>query len=61
MSFVGSLASMRYLKNETDTIKMNSDCGLQFEDKSLIFEEGDRIICYETKLEPQTITWDPGF
>lgn len=58
---VGSLASMRYLKEEVDTIKGGSDCGLQFADKSLLFEADDTIICYQHKMEPQTIDWDPGF
>ncbi|XP_018333347.1 translation initiation factor IF-2, mitochondrial isoform X2 [Agrilus planipennis] len=59
--FEGSLASMRHLKEEVDTIKNNMECGLLFSDKDFIVEPGDIIICYEKRLEPQKSDWDPGF
>ncbi|XP_056641072.1 translation initiation factor IF-2, mitochondrial isoform X1 [Diorhabda sublineata] len=57
----GSLSSMRHLKNEVDVIKSNTECGLQFLDKTITFEKGDVIICFEKKLVPQKTDWDPGF
>lgn len=57
----GTLSSMRHLKNEVDVIKSNTECGLQFLDKTVTFEKGDVIICFEKKLVPQKTDWDPGF
>ncbi|KAB0803497.1 hypothetical protein PPYR_00467 [Photinus pyralis] len=56
-----TLSSMRHLKNEVDVIKAGTECGLQFIDKSIIFEVGDVIKCYEYKMEPHIVQWDPGF
>lgn len=52
---------MRHLKDEVDTIKNNTECGLQLADKSIEVESGDMIICYTMKKEKQTIDWNPGF
>lgn len=53
---------MRHLKNETDTIKKDVECGLQLMDKTIAFEQGDTIICFEKKMVPQTTDWKPpGF
>ncbi|CAG9863584.1 unnamed protein product [Phyllotreta striolata] len=57
----GLLSSMRHLKNEVDMIKSDTECGLQFSDKTIQFEKNDVIICYEKKSVPQTTDWDPGF
>ncbi|KAJ3648830.1 hypothetical protein Zmor_020602 [Zophobas morio] len=58
---IGQLSSMRHLKDEVDTIKTNTECGLQLLDKTITFEPGDSIICYQIKMERQTTMWDPGF
>lgn len=60
-SFQGQLSSMRHLKSEVDVIKKDIECGLQLSDKSLAFEEGDKIVCYVKKLEPRVTKWNPGF
>lgn len=52
---------MRHLKNEVDTIKTDTECGLQMVDKSIRFEVGDVVICFQKKMETQITTWDPGF
>lgn len=52
---------MRHLKNEVDSIKKNVECGLQLADTNIEVEAGDRIICYTTKKEKETIDWNPGF
>ncbi|KAJ8976862.1 hypothetical protein NQ317_014257 [Molorchus minor] len=59
--YTGPLSSMRHLKNEVDIIKTDTECGLQFSDKSLTFQQGDTISCIEKKQVPQKTSWDPGF
>lgn len=58
---LGKLVSMRHLKNETDTIKANVECGLRFEDPTVSFKPGDILICYQLYQKPQETDWDPGF
>lgn len=57
----GPLSSMRHLKNEVDSVKKDVECGLKLENQEIEPEPGDILVCYTTKLEPQTIDWDPGF
>ncbi|XP_018575575.1 translation initiation factor IF-2, mitochondrial [Anoplophora glabripennis] len=57
----GTLSSMRHLKDEVDVIKIDTECGLQLSEKSVNFQQGDKIICYEIKTIHQKINWDPGF
>ncbi|XP_018305806.1 mitochondrial translation initiation factor 2 isoform X2 [Mycetomoellerius zeteki] len=59
--FAGKLVSMRHMKNETETIKTDVECGLRFEDPTLSFKTGDILICYQTYQKPQETDWDPGF
>ncbi|XP_018403977.1 PREDICTED: translation initiation factor IF-2, mitochondrial isoform X2 [Cyphomyrmex costatus] len=59
--FTGKLVSMRHMKNETETIKTDVECGLSFEDPTLSFKAGDTLICYQTYPKPQETDWDPGF
>ncbi|KAG5897283.1 hypothetical protein JTB14_011449 [Gonioctena quinquepunctata] len=56
-----TLSSMRHVKNEVDVIKSDTECGLQFNEKEMDFEQGDTIICFETKKVAQKCDWDPGF
>lgn len=58
---IGSLSSMRHLKNEVDSIKKEVECGLQLTDQTIEPEVGDTIVCYTLKKQKQTIEWDPGF
>lgn len=59
--FIGKLTSMRHMKNETETIKTDVECGLRFEDFTLSFKTGDILICYQIYQKPQETDWDPGF
>lgn len=52
---------MRHLKDEVDVIKIDTECGLQLSEKSIKFEKGDKIMCYEMKSVEQKVEWDPGF
>jgi translation initiation factor IF-2 len=44
-----------------NTIKLDVECGLSFEDKSIVIRPGDTIVCYTVKQEAQTIDWDLDF
>lgn len=57
----GQVESMRHLKNETDSVKKDVECGLRFKDLKVIPENGDIILCYTTHMESQKTDWDPGF
>ncbi|XP_014468945.1 PREDICTED: translation initiation factor IF-2, mitochondrial [Dinoponera quadriceps] len=59
--FTGKLASMRHMKNETETININVECGLRLEDPTVSFKPGDLLICYQMIEKPQETDWDPGF
>ncbi|XP_044763644.1 translation initiation factor IF-2, mitochondrial [Coccinella septempunctata] len=59
--YTGPLSSLRHHKNEVETIKVNSECGLQLSDKTVTFQQGDTIQCLEKVLKPRHIDWDPGF
>ncbi|XP_076234904.1 mitochondrial translation initiation factor 2 isoform X2 [Calliopsis andreniformis] len=57
----GKLASLRHLKEEVSSIKVNGECGLRLEDSTISFQHGDKIICFKLYKKTQNITWDPGF
>ncbi|KAK6183487.1 hypothetical protein SNE40_010962 [Patella caerulea] len=59
--YEGSINSLKHLKNEVETIKMDVECGLSLSDSSFIFKEGDIIQCFDSKQVTQVIDWDPGF
>ncbi|NWH63375.1 IF2M factor, partial [Geococcyx californianus] len=56
----GFLSSLKHHKHDVQVIKSGMDCGLSL-DKSIQFNIGDEIICYEEKEIQQTTSWDPGF
>ncbi|XP_018009016.1 translation initiation factor IF-2, mitochondrial-like [Hyalella azteca] len=58
----GPLSSMRHVKSEVKTIATDIECGLKFEDRSIQFLKGDRIICYTVHQLEQESDWrPPGF
>ncbi|XP_012235806.1 translation initiation factor IF-2, mitochondrial isoform X2 [Linepithema humile] len=59
--YTGKLVSMKHMKNETETIKTNVECGLRFDDPTLSFKTGDLLVCYRVYQKPQETDWDPGF
>ncbi|XP_011167444.1 translation initiation factor IF-2, mitochondrial isoform X2 [Solenopsis invicta] len=59
--YTGKLLSMRHMKNETETIKTDVECGLRFDDPTVSFKAGDVLICYQMYQKPQVTDWDPGF
>ena len=59
--FDGNLKSMKHHKEEVDTIKRGTECGLQLQDGEITFLPGDVLVCYEKRMKSQVTTWDPGF
>ncbi|KAM0728749.1 Translation initiation factor IF-2, mitochondrial [Formica fusca] len=59
--YTGKLVSMRHMKTETETIKINVECGLRLEDFTLSFKPGDVLVCYQIGQKSQETDWDPGF
>ncbi|GAB0094134.1 translation initiation factor IF-2, mitochondrial [Sergentomyia squamirostris] len=59
--YTGSLDSMRHLKNEVDTIKNDTECGLKPRDLNCEVKPGDVIYCFTVKDKDQSTSWDPGF
>lgn len=55
------MESMRHLKNEVESIKKDVECGLMLDDRTVVGQAGDVIVCYTTKMEKQVIDWNPGF
>jgi translation initiation factor IF-2 len=52
---------MRHMKNETESIKVDVECGLRFEDPTISFKPGDLLVCYRIYQKAQETDWDPGF
>ncbi|XP_066586310.1 translation initiation factor IF-2, mitochondrial [Prorops nasuta] len=57
----GKLASMRHLKTEVNTVKVDVQCGLRVEDPTVSFMPGDIIVCFKTNEVTQETKWNPGF
>ncbi|KAL0269225.1 UNVERIFIED_CONTAM: hypothetical protein PYX00_007028 [Menopon gallinae] len=57
----GLADSMKHFKNEVNTIKKDSQCGIMFKQFQFEFKTGDKIICYKKKKINQTSKWNPGF
>ena len=57
----GSVASLRHLKSEVNSIKSGTECGLMLGDSSIPVKLGDSIICYKIDLDQKEVDWDPGF
>ena len=59
--FVGSLRSLKHFKNEVESIKNDVECGLSFEDQSVVPQTGDVVVCFEyRKVKPQ-LDWNLDF
>lgn len=53
---------MRHQKTEVDSIKKNTECGLQLADKQFEAAADDKVICYTMKKDKLKVTWNPiGF
>lgn len=57
----GTLVSLKHLKDEVNEIPQGKECGLMVASGEVRFEQGDEIISYTTRLEPQKCEWNPGF
>ncbi|GFN85677.1 translation initiation factor if-2, partial [Plakobranchus ocellatus] len=59
--YTGSIASMKYFKNEVESIKKEQECGIGIDDQDFVFQPQDLIVNFETKEVDQEIDWDHGF
>lgn len=56
------LTSMRHLKDEVNSIRVNTECGLKFDNPTVLFQSNDLIVNYEPKKVKQKTKWAPkGF
>ncbi|XP_022104820.1 translation initiation factor IF-2, mitochondrial-like [Acanthaster planci] len=56
----GSLASLKHLKDDVNTVQKGMECGVRFQ-QQVEFHAGDTIICYDIRHIQQTIDWQLGF
>ncbi len=56
----GKLASLRHLKNEVESIKLEMECGVRLDD-AIEPAPGDTLICYDLISVKQTLKWDLHF
>ncbi|XP_072163977.1 translation initiation factor IF-2, mitochondrial-like [Diadema setosum] len=56
----GPLASLKHHKDDVNTVKNGTECGLRFEEQ-LEYQPGDTIVCYELEQIPQEVDWDLDF
>ncbi|XP_076665944.1 mitochondrial translation initiation factor 2 isoform X2 [Andrena cerasifolii] len=59
--YTGKLASMRHLKDEVSSVKVNIECGLRLDDPTVSFQPGDVLVCFQPYKTHQKVDWDPGF
>ncbi|KAK3599626.1 hypothetical protein CHS0354_029082 [Potamilus streckersoni] len=57
----GKLASLKHHKNEVESIKVDVECGISFENFQDDFQVGDEIHCSALKETKQEVKWDLGF
>ncbi|XP_026273627.1 translation initiation factor IF-2, mitochondrial isoform X1 [Frankliniella occidentalis] len=57
----GTIASLRHLKNEVNSMKSGTECGLMLNDASIPVQLGDIIVCYKPLQVQKKVDWDPGF
>lgn len=57
----GKITSMKYFKDEVDSIRKEQECGIAIDDQDFTFQPQDLIVNYEIKEVDQEIDWDHGF
>ncbi|KAL3873915.1 hypothetical protein ACJMK2_036992 [Sinanodonta woodiana] len=57
----GKLASLKHHKSEVESIKVDVECGISFENFQDDFQVGDEIHCCTIKETKQEVKWDLGF
>lgn len=58
---LGSIASLRHVKTEVNSMKQGTECGLMLGDSSIPVQLGDTILCYKKNLVQKQLEWNPGF
>ncbi|GFR85012.1 translation initiation factor IF-2 [Elysia marginata] len=59
--YKGFISSMKYFKDEVDSIKKEQECGIAIDDQDFTFEPQDLIVNFEIKEVDQEIDWVHGF
>ncbi|XP_060079565.1 translation initiation factor IF-2, mitochondrial-like isoform X2 [Ylistrum balloti] len=57
----GSVVSLKHFKKDVNEIKKDMECGLRVSDEDFVFQPGDYIVCYESKMVHTKLDWNPGF
>lgn len=58
---LGSIASLRHVKTEVNSMKHGTECGLMLGDSSIPVKLGDTIVCFKRTLVQKPLEWNPGF
>lgn len=58
---LGQLMSLKHFKNEVESIKTDVECGLSFQDQTVVPQAGDTIVCFEHKDKKQELSWNLDF
>ncbi|XP_034249343.1 translation initiation factor IF-2, mitochondrial isoform X2 [Thrips palmi] len=58
---LGSIASLRHIKTEVNSMKHGTECGLMLGDSSIPVKLGDTIVCFKHNLVQKPVEWNPGF
>jgi len=59
--FAGGLRSLKHFRNEVESIKNNVECGLSFEDQTVVPQAGDIIVCFEYRKVKPELNWNLEF
>jgi len=59
--FVGNLRSLKHFKTEVESIKTDVECGLSFEDQSIVPQTGDVVVCFEYRKVKPELNWKYDF
>lgn len=57
----GQLMSLKHFKNEVESIKTGVECGLSFQDQTVVPQAGDTVVCFEHKDKKQELSWNLDF
>lgn len=57
----GQLMSLKHFKNEVESIKTDVECGLSFQDQTVVPQAGDTVVCFEHKDKKQELSWNLDF
>ncbi|CAF3568500.1 unnamed protein product [Rotaria socialis] len=56
-----TLSSLKHIRDDVQSIKKGSECGLSFTNHDVKFQKGDQIVCYSIRQVAHEAKWDYGF